>query len=150
MGTNRPAVRGERFTAVMAAVVGSLPFGLAEVITPTVLGFAIINGFTFAVDISCLTAIQTAARPSSMPSSPLARPACGPRWQPRPTTTQHASESKPPMVTSTGTPTTDAGKRPARGRLLLRGFHLVQRLVRAAHDAAQEVVLRCDEPVGHL
>jgi len=55
-----------------------------------------------------------------------------------------------PMVTSAGTPTTDAGKGPARGRLLLRGFHLVQRLVRAAHDAAQEVVLRCDEPVGHL
>ena len=80
MGTNRPAVRGERFTAVMAAVVGSLPFGLAEVIAPTVLGFAIINGLTFTVDISCLTAIQTAARPSSMPSSPLARPACGPRY----------------------------------------------------------------------
>ena len=44
---------------MMAAVVGGLPFGLAEVINPTVLGFAIINGFTFTVDISCLTALRS-------------------------------------------------------------------------------------------
>ena len=43
----------------MAAVVGGLPFGLAEVITPTVLGFAIINGFTFAVDITSLVALRS-------------------------------------------------------------------------------------------
>src|SRR5674476_1332836 len=36
------------------------------------------------------------------------------------------------------------------GRLLLRGARFVQRAVRAAHDAAYEVVLRCDEPVCHF
>lgn len=36
------------------------------------------------------------------------------------------------------------------GRLLLRGARLAQRAVRAAHDAAQEVVLCRDELFGHV
>ncbi len=32
-----------------------LPFGLGRVVAPTLLGFAIINGFTFGVDLAILT-----------------------------------------------------------------------------------------------
>lgn len=35
--------RGERFTYVMAAIVRRLPFGLAERLPPSLLGFAVIN-----------------------------------------------------------------------------------------------------------
>src|SRR5262245_43456441 len=39
----------DRFHAVMVAIVRSLPFGLSRVIAPSFLGFALINGLTFAV-----------------------------------------------------------------------------------------------------
>jgi hypothetical protein len=45
------AARGERFTAVMAACVRRLPFGLAGIVAPSLLGFAVINLFTFSVDL---------------------------------------------------------------------------------------------------
>src|SRR5215813_9096132 len=51
--------RGERFTAGMAAIVRRLPFGLAEIVPPSLLGFAVINGFTFAVDLAVLTALHS-------------------------------------------------------------------------------------------
>jgi putative flippase GtrA len=52
------ARRGERFTAVMAAVAGRLPFGLARVIPPTLLGFAVISSGTFTSDLLLLTALH--------------------------------------------------------------------------------------------
>jgi putative flippase GtrA len=39
----------------MAAIVRKLPFGLSRVVAPSLLGFAIINGFTFSVDLVLLT-----------------------------------------------------------------------------------------------
>jgi putative flippase GtrA len=51
--------RGERFNAVMTAIVRRLPFGLAEILPPSLLGFAVINGFTFAVDLAVLTTLHS-------------------------------------------------------------------------------------------
>jgi putative flippase GtrA len=56
------AGRGERFTAVMAAIVGRLPFGLARVVAPNMLGFAVINSCTFGVDLGLLTALHGGLR----------------------------------------------------------------------------------------
>ena len=47
--------RGERFHALMAAIVRKLPFGLSRIVAPSFLGFAIINGFTFSVDLGLLS-----------------------------------------------------------------------------------------------
>ena len=47
--------QGERYHALMAAIVRSLPFGLSRIVAPSFLGFAIINGFTFSVDLGLLT-----------------------------------------------------------------------------------------------
>lgn len=52
---SRAALRGQRFHAAMTAVVGRLPFGLSRVVAPSLLGFAVINGFTFSVDLVLLT-----------------------------------------------------------------------------------------------
>jgi putative flippase GtrA len=46
--------RGQRFTAAMAAVARHLPFGLSRIVAPSLLGFAVINGFTFSVDLALL------------------------------------------------------------------------------------------------
>jgi putative flippase GtrA len=46
--------RGQRFHALMAAVARRLPFGLSRVVAPSLLGFAVINGFTFSVDLVLL------------------------------------------------------------------------------------------------
>ena len=58
----RRAARGERFTAVMAACVRRLPFGLAGIVAPSLLGFAVINLFTFAVDLLLLTTLHGGLR----------------------------------------------------------------------------------------
>ena len=50
--------RGERFAAVMTAAAARLPFGLARVVPPTLLGFAVINGGTFTLDLLLLTALH--------------------------------------------------------------------------------------------
>jgi len=55
----RRAARGERFTAVMAACARRLPFGLAGIVPPSLLGFVVINGFTFAVDLAVLTTLHS-------------------------------------------------------------------------------------------
>jgi putative flippase GtrA len=47
--------RGERYHEAMAAVVRRLPFGLSRVVAPSFLGFAIINLFTFSVDLGLLS-----------------------------------------------------------------------------------------------
>jgi putative flippase GtrA len=39
----------------MVAVVRRLPFGLSRIVAPSFLGFVIINGFTFSVDLGLLT-----------------------------------------------------------------------------------------------
>src|SRR6201995_647723 len=43
------------FTVATTAVVRHLPFGLSRVIAPSLLGFAVINGFTFGLDLTLLT-----------------------------------------------------------------------------------------------
>ena len=60
--TQRWDARGERFTAVMAAIVHRLPFGLAGILPPSLLGFAIINGFTFTIDLGVLTTLHGGLR----------------------------------------------------------------------------------------
>ncbi|MEV0298183.1 GtrA family protein [Nocardia sp. NPDC050710] len=45
----------DRFTRWCEAVVARLPFGLDRLVPPTFLGFALINGFTFGVDLTLLT-----------------------------------------------------------------------------------------------
>jgi len=54
--------RGQRFAAVMAAVVRSLPFGLARIVAPDMLGFAVINIGTFSVDLALLTELHGGLR----------------------------------------------------------------------------------------
>ncbi|WP_370948232.1 GtrA family protein [Amycolatopsis sp. cg5] len=44
-----------RFARFCAAVVRRLPFGLSRIVAPNFLGFALINGFTFGVDLALLT-----------------------------------------------------------------------------------------------
>lgn len=39
-------------------MVARLPFGFKSVVAPTVLGFALINGFTFGVDLLLLSALH--------------------------------------------------------------------------------------------
>jgi putative flippase GtrA len=48
----------DRFHRFCVAVVERLPFGLNSVVAPTFLGFALINGFTFVVDILLLSALH--------------------------------------------------------------------------------------------
>jgi len=47
--------RGERFHALMAGTAARLPFGLPRIVAPSFLGFAIINGSTFLVDLGLLS-----------------------------------------------------------------------------------------------
>ena len=53
-GESEPQIEG-KFTKFCVAVVRRLPFGLDQWVAPSFLGFAIINGFTFGVDLSLLT-----------------------------------------------------------------------------------------------
>jgi putative flippase GtrA len=41
------------------AVVDRLPFGLGAVVAPTFLGFCLINGLTFSVDLAILTGLRS-------------------------------------------------------------------------------------------
>jgi hypothetical protein len=54
--------RGARFTAVMAAVAGRLPFGLSRLVPARLLGFAVISSITFTVDLALLTAFHGGLR----------------------------------------------------------------------------------------
>jgi putative flippase GtrA len=54
-----PAAGRERFHAFTAAVVRRLPFGLSRVVAPSLLGFGLINGFTFTVDLGLLTVFHS-------------------------------------------------------------------------------------------
>lgn len=48
----------DRFHKSCEAVVSRLPFGLDSIIAPTFLGFCVINGFTFSVDLVLLTTLR--------------------------------------------------------------------------------------------
>jgi putative flippase GtrA len=48
----------DRFHRFCVTVVERLPFGLNSIVAPTFLGFALINGFTFGVDLLLLTALH--------------------------------------------------------------------------------------------
>jgi putative flippase GtrA len=48
----------DRFHRLCEVVVARLPFGLDCVVAPTFLGFVVINGFTFAVDLALLTLLH--------------------------------------------------------------------------------------------
>ncbi|MFF0144859.1 putative flippase GtrA [Amycolatopsis sulphurea] len=49
----------DRFAGLCAAVVRILPFGLSRVVAPSFLGFAVINGCTFGVDLLLLTLFRS-------------------------------------------------------------------------------------------
>lgn len=49
----------ERFHELCAALIARLPFGLNSVVAPTFLGFAVINGFSFGVDLLLLWVLHT-------------------------------------------------------------------------------------------
>lgn len=56
---SRPASPvADAFARFCGAVVRRLPFGLARVVPPTLLGFALINSTTFTIDLLLLTAIR--------------------------------------------------------------------------------------------
>jgi len=48
----------DRFHRACELVVSRLPFGLKSIVAPTFLGFALINGCTFAVDLLLLTGLR--------------------------------------------------------------------------------------------
>jgi putative flippase GtrA len=48
----------DRFHQWCEAVVDRLPFGLGSVVAPTFLGFCLINGLTFGVDLAILTVLR--------------------------------------------------------------------------------------------
>lgn len=49
----------DRFHNWCEAVVNRLPFGLSSVVAPTFLGFCLINGLTFSIDLSILTGLRS-------------------------------------------------------------------------------------------
>jgi putative flippase GtrA len=51
-----------RFHLICERVVTRLPFGLDSVVAPTFLGFAVINTFTFGVDLLLLTVLHGGLR----------------------------------------------------------------------------------------
>jgi putative flippase GtrA len=50
---------GQRFHALMEVVVRWLPFGLSRVVAPSFLGFALINGCTFGIDLLLLMVFRS-------------------------------------------------------------------------------------------
>ncbi|QZT60647.1 GtrA family protein [Mycolicibacterium austroafricanum] len=48
----------ERFHHWCEQIAGRLPLGLDEIVPPTLLGFALINSFTFGVDLVLLTLLR--------------------------------------------------------------------------------------------
>jgi putative flippase GtrA len=47
--------RGQWFASAMQAIARRLPFGLSEVVPPNVVGYLLINGCTFCLDLGLLT-----------------------------------------------------------------------------------------------
>jgi putative flippase GtrA len=57
-GTRNSSGPGERYVALMTAIVRRLPFGLDRIVAPNLLGFAVINLCTFSLDLALLTALH--------------------------------------------------------------------------------------------
>ncbi|WP_242661500.1 GtrA family protein [Mycobacterium mantenii] len=55
MGQSRLA---GRFHSGCEAFVARLPFGLGAIVAPTFVGFCVINGFTFGLDLTILTSLR--------------------------------------------------------------------------------------------
>jgi putative flippase GtrA len=55
-GKPRPV---DRFHKACEAIVLRLPFGLSKIIAPTFLGFCLINGLTFGIDLTILTGLHS-------------------------------------------------------------------------------------------
>jgi putative flippase GtrA len=55
--TKQPQIVG-RFHRLCEVAVARLPFGLNSIVAPTFLGFVVINGFTFGVDLLLLTGLH--------------------------------------------------------------------------------------------
>jgi putative flippase GtrA len=55
---NRTVPRRPRFAAAMTAVARRLPFGLARVVPPSLLGYLLINLCTFCLDLGLLTVMH--------------------------------------------------------------------------------------------
>ncbi|MDA2891531.1 GtrA family protein [Mycolicibacterium sp. BiH015] len=53
-----PVLAPERFHRWCERIVARLPFGLANIVPPTLLGFCLINSFTFGVDLVLLTGLR--------------------------------------------------------------------------------------------
>ena len=53
-----PVLAPERFHRWCERIVGLLPFGLPSIVPPTLLGFCLINSFTFGVDLVLLTGLR--------------------------------------------------------------------------------------------
>jgi len=51
--------KDDRFHDLVEKVVRWLPFGLSRVVAPSFLGFALINGFTFGVDLLLLAGLRS-------------------------------------------------------------------------------------------
>ena len=49
----------DRFHELCEAVVTRLPFGLRSIVAPTFLGFCLINGLTFGIDLAILTGLRS-------------------------------------------------------------------------------------------
>jgi len=58
VAAEQPRTPADRFGALCRAVVRVLPLGLSRIVAPTFLGFCLINGFTFGVDLTLLTAFH--------------------------------------------------------------------------------------------
>ena len=54
----RRTARGRQFSATMAAIAARLPLGLARIVPPTLLGFAVISTGTFGSDLALLTLLH--------------------------------------------------------------------------------------------
>ena len=52
----------DRFARSMVALVRVLPFGLDRVVAPSLAGFAVLNAFTFSIDIGLLTTLHGGLR----------------------------------------------------------------------------------------
>ena len=54
-----PPSAADRFAGRCAAVAARLPWGLAKIVPGSLIGFAVINGGTFALDLSLLTVLHS-------------------------------------------------------------------------------------------
>jgi putative flippase GtrA len=72
-GTSQPPVG--RFHRLCEVAVARLPFGLDSIVAPTFLGFVVINGSSFAVDLALLTLLHGVLR-VALPVAVTAAYAC--------------------------------------------------------------------------